>query len=93
MLTSETEEKIITKQSIDQELLEKAMVDEKILSILDNVELILIIGLVILMIYMTYQRIVDYMRKKRKEQADLLEEQQNELIKNYNEKKESNLEE
>lgn len=89
MVTSDTEEQIITKESIDKELLEKAMVEEKILAILDNIQLILIIALVGLMIYMTYKRIVDYMRKKRKEQEDLLEQQQNELIKQFNEREEA----
>ncbi len=93
MLTSETEEEIITKESIDRELLEKAMVEEKILAILDHIHLILIIALVILMIYLTYKRIVEYMRKKRKEQADLLEAQQNELIRKYNEQEASKEEE
>ena len=93
MLTSETEEEIITKESIDRELLEKAMVEEKILAILDHIHLILIIALVILMIYLTYKRIVEYMRNKRKEQADLLEAQQNELIRKYNEQEASKEEE
>lgn len=93
MINTEVEPEQITKESIDRELMEKAMVDEKILNILDNVQLFLIVGLVALMIYLTYKQISSYMKKKRKEQEELLDEQRRNLMKDYHESERDNLNE
>ena len=86
MINPQTEEEIITKESIDQELLEKAMVDDKILNILDNIQLFLIIILVGVMVYITYSKIKEYLKRKRLQQEIELDEQQRELMRNYEEK-------
>ena len=85
-MNTQEEVERITKESIDQEMLEKAMVDEKILNILDHVQLVLIVILVVVMLYITYRKVVDYLKKKRKEQEDFLAEQQHNLEKDYYEK-------
>lgn len=86
MINTEVEPEEITKESIDRELMEKAMVDEKILNVLDNIQLFLIVGLVALMIYITYKQISAYLKKKRKEQEELLDEQRRNLIRDYHER-------
>lgn len=83
-------EEIITKESIDKEIAEKAFVDDNILAILDNIQLILIIGLVCLMIYLTFKQISNYLKKKRKEQEDLLDDQQRNLLRNFKDKVDEN---
>jgi len=76
----------ITKESIDKELLEKALVDDKILKILEQVELVLIIVLVAVMIYLTYTKIRAYLLKKRKEEENLLDLKKQELERDFYEK-------
>ena len=76
MANKGVDEEIITKESIDREILEKQLVDDRILDLLNNIELILIIGLVCLMVYITFKKVSDYMKQKRKEEHDFLEEQQ-----------------
>lgn len=76
---------IITKETIDQELMEKAMADQRILEVLDKIELFFIVILVLVMIYLTYKSIRDYFRKKKLEQQQLMEEQHKELLRKYNE--------
>ena len=93
MINTEVEPEQITKESIDRELMEKAMVDEKILNILDNVQLFLIIGLVALMIYITYKQIMAYIKKKRMQEQELLDEQKRNLMKDYHESERNNLNE
>jgi len=81
-------EEIITKESIDQEIAEKAMVDVKILEVLENIELLLVVALVCFMIYLTVKKVMEYLKRKRREQEELLEKQQRDLMKNYEENKE-----
>lgn len=85
MINTQTDEEIITKESIDQELLEKAMVDDKILNILDNIQLFLIVILVGVMIYITYAKIKEYFKQRRLQQEMELVEQQRQLMRNYEE--------
>jgi beta-lactamase regulating signal transducer with metallopeptidase domain len=90
MISQNEEEEIITKESIDQELAEKMMVDEKLLEILDNIQLFLIIGLVCLMIYLTYKQVTEYLKRKRKEEERVLEDEHRKLMKNFNERDKDN---
>lgn len=83
MISQEEAEEIITKESIDQELAEKMMVDERLLDILNHIQLFLIVALVCLMIYITYQQISNYFKRKRKEEERILEEEHRKLMKNY----------
>ena len=92
MINTEVEPEQITKESIDRELMEKAMVDEKILNVLDNIQLFLIVGLVAIMIYITYKKISSYMKRKRNEQEELLDEQRRNLMRDYHESERNDLE-
>ncbi|RLZ11607.1 hypothetical protein [Faecalibacter macacae] len=93
MINTEVEPEEITKASIDRELMEKAMVDEKILNVLENIQLFLIIGLVALMIYITYKQISAYIKKKRKQEEELLDEQRRNLMRDYHVSDRDNLNE
>ncbi len=86
MANNGVEEEIVTKESIDRELLEKQLVDDRILDVLNNIELILIVGLVCLMVYITFKKVSEYLKRKQKEQHDFLEEQQRNLMRDYEEK-------
>ncbi|MBS7333296.1 hypothetical protein [Faecalibacter bovis] len=93
MINTEVKPEEITKESIDRELMEKALVDQKILNVLDHIQLFLIIGLVALMIYITFKQISAYMKKKRREQEELLDEQRRNLMKDYHAGENDNLNE
>ncbi|HEY4539533.1 MAG TPA: hypothetical protein VIG94_05955 [Faecalibacter sp.] len=90
MISQSEGEEIITKESIDQELAEKMMVDEKLLEMLDNIQLFLIVGLVCLMIYITYKQVTEYFKRKRKEEERLLDDEHRKLMKNFNEREQEN---
>ena len=90
MINTEVKPEEITKESIDRELMEKALVDQKILNVLDHIQLFLIIGLVA---YITFKQISAYMKKKRREQEELLDEQRRNLMKDYHAGENDNLNE
>ena len=93
MINNQEEPEQITKEFIDKELMEKSLVDQKILDVLDNIQFFLILGLVCLMIYITFQKVKAYLKKKRKEQEELLDSKQRELMRNYHQNQKEDIEE